>query len=224
VVAHHSKIKSEATIAAFPPKMGVKKAQNWMYPGGNIQRAESLYINGRAYYDDKDPEKKLPRRKHESNFFITINTNRSLSLGDGPVYADMASQAVKDTLTYLGKDDVICQYLKFGPKSQVYQDDRFADVIKSIEWDAAVERGPSLDRLHGHVWMTVSHYSQIQINTPMLQKLFKHYYNTLVSHKGSKATYSVGVNRLPYVHVKLLPQSDWANTMRSYIHKGMAVD
>jgi len=29
------------------------------------------------------------------------------------------------------------------------------------------------------------------------------------------------IRKLPYVHVKLLPQSDWATIMRQYIHKAM---
>ena len=30
------------------------------------------------------------------------------------------------------------------------------------------------------------------------------------------------MDEFPYVHVKLLPQSDWTDVMRQYIHKGMA--
>ena len=53
-----------------------KNSQSWRYAGGNIQRADSIRINGTDYPDPKD--KSLPRRKQESNFFITINSNKAI--------------------------------------------------------------------------------------------------------------------------------------------------
>jgi hypothetical protein len=43
----------------------------------------------------------------------------------------------------------------------------------------------------------------------------KRLYNQNVLLKADKIT------RQPYVHVKLLPQSNWTDVMRQYIHKGM---
>ena len=59
---------ADANLRPKTPKKGV----DWMYVGGKVQRAESVMINGTKYTDPREPS--LPRRKIESNFFITINT------------------------------------------------------------------------------------------------------------------------------------------------------
>ena len=59
-------------------------------------------------------------------------------------------------------------YIKFGPKHAEYREDKFADVINKIDWKAATEMGPNQGRVHSHIWLTVSHYSQIQINVQTL--------------------------------------------------------
>jgi hypothetical protein len=194
---------------------GVKANGAWRYPGGVIQRHADRWINGQEYYDPKDPGEN--RRKIESNFFITLNTNRSLksrhASGASAANGKLQCKAVVD---YLSKDAVICQYLKFGPKTAIYQSDRYDDIISKIEWQAAVETGENQERLHCHIWMTVHHYSQVQINMPVLQNIFKTEYNNRV--KGDPALRITG---RPYCNVKLLPTSDWAIVMRQYIHKGM---
>ena len=45
-----------------------------------------------------------------------------------------------------------------------YRLDRYTDVIESVDWKAAVETGDVLHRLHAHIWLTITHYSQVQIN------------------------------------------------------------
>ena len=108
-------------------------------------------------------------------------------------------------------------YIKFGPKHDHYRDDKFVDVIGGIDWKAASETGPTHGKVHSHIWVTITHYSQIQINVQMLMYQSKRLYNQYVLLKQDKIT------RQPYVHVKLLPQSNWTDVMRQYIHKGMNI-
>jgi len=194
-------------------KLGIKDKQAWRYPGGKIVRADSTEINGRKYTDHRDGE---ARRKIESNFFITLNTNRTVN-NISPADDAMAREACRLALTDLSRDDLMCGYFKFGPKSEHYRDDKFEDVIQKVEWQASVEVGEKLERLHCHIWLTVHHYSQVQINMPVMQNMFKRLYN-------AKAPSTMRANKRPYISVKLLPTSDWAMIMKQYIHKGMMAE
>jgi len=192
---------------------GVKEKGAWRYPGGVIQRAPSKILGTKEYTDDKDPGE--ARRKHESNFFITLNTNKAIGADKKyGAYAEAGKQACKTTLEILSQDAAICRYLKFGPKSEHYRDDIFEDVVFKAEWQAAVETGEQLERLHCHIWLTLHHYSQVQINMPVMQKMFKDAFN-------AHAPRELRINRMPYIQVKLLPSSDWATVMKQYIHKAM---
>ncbi len=194
----------------------IKKSGAWRYPGGVIQRYPTVEINGRRYTDDKDPD--MARRKHESNFFITLNTNQCLRHAT-PEEANAAKQAVAKTLKELAGDKYLCSYLKFGPKSSHYKDDRYEDVVQSAEWNSSVETGATYDRLHCHIWLTLHHYSQIQVSMPLMQRAFKERYNHYV--KGTAAA-KYAQKKQPYIQVKLLPSSDWADVIKQYIHKAMA--
>ena len=66
--------------ADFVPQHTAKTKQAWRYNGGQILRAPSITINGTRYEDPKDPGQ--ARRKQESNFFITINSNKSPEPGE----------------------------------------------------------------------------------------------------------------------------------------------
>ena len=199
--------------------VSVKKKQAWRYPGGIIQRHDSCMINGRRYEDHIDRGE--PRRKQESNFFITINTNRrGESTAAAPNLEQEGRVAMERALKDLATDTMICKYLKFGPKHpEVYGNDRYQDVIQSVEWTANVEMGDELKRLHCHIWMTVHHYSQVQINMRMMQQLFKLKYH---EHLGAPFNPKLQINGMPYIQVKLLPTANWAEVMKQYIHKGMA--
>ena len=199
---------------------GIKKSGAWQYKDNKIQRASGLKLKTNAkgvpYTDDKDPGEE--RRKHESNFFITINTNKSGgSHATDPLLDTAGREATRKALEELAKDDKICAYIKFGPKSDHYQHDKYEDVITKIEWNAGVECGEKLERIHCHIWLTVHHYSQVQINMPVMQKMFKDIYNSHVPniHK------SYQIRRQPYIQVKLLPTSDWAMVIKQYMHKAM---
>ena len=186
-----------------------KSKQAWKYQGGTIIRHPSKMINGTPYTDPKDPDS--ARRKQESNFFITINTNMVATDEDINAYDDMAR-----VLRLLETEEYIATYIKFGPKDHEYQNDKYNDVIASVNWKAAVEQGDVMRRVHAHIWLTITHYSQIQINVPVLMHLFKKLYND-PKDLGNRSR----IKKMPYVHVKLLPQSDWTDVMRQYIHKAM---
>jgi len=217
--------KGDALESKVSKHHGVKDKGAWRYPGGNIVRHPDMKINGRgpngqggdsftgAYTDHRDPSE--ARRKIESNFFITLNTNQTVNYRSPEVDLD-ARMAAKNALDVLSMDDTMCAYLKFGPKDEHYARDLFEDVISKVEWQAAVEVGENLERLHAHIWLTVHHYSQVQVNMPVMQNLFKKLYNNSLHHPDMKIT------KRPYISVKLLPTSDWAMIIKQYIHKGMA--
>lgn len=194
-----------------------KSAQAWRYPGGVIQRAPQVKLGskGISYTDPKNPGE--PRRKQESNFFITLNTNKSPA---SPEDMTMCLNALKDAVQHLSKDHVLAACLKFGPVDQHYQLDRYGDVIVSAEWKSSIETGEVMNRVHAHIWLTIVHYSQIQINTQMLMAQVKAAYNG--SQLWGGAFKHLKLTRNPYVHVKLLPQSDWAQIMRNYVTKNFA--
>ena len=102
-------------------KKGIKESGAWRYPGGVIQRHADRVINGKEYFDPKDPSEN--RRRHESNFFITLSTNKQLT--GAPLAA--GKEAMRKTLNYLKEDKALCAYLKFGPKHfEVYGKDVYA--------------------------------------------------------------------------------------------------
>ena len=207
-----TKISTETVDLKVPHS--AKTSQAWKYPGNRILRAPSKRLGSKEYHDHKDPS--LPRRKQESNFFLTINTNKCPTTPNDKYLCD---QALKNVLKSLSDEHYLAQYIKFGPcpkSGENYTDDLYTDVIHSVDWQANVETGDQLGRVHAHVWLTISHYSQVQINVHMLMYYVKYFYNAQL---GLHPTLKMDAH--PYVHVKLLPQSDWTDVMRQYIHKAM---
>ena len=216
-----------------PGGKNVKAKQAWKYPGGNIVRAPGTMINGRFYTDPKESNAGDPasqgkepdsyesesqggtaRRKQESNFFITINPNQNY--GDGDI-AQHASARFHKALEHLSQNDVLARILKFGPKHDHYLNDKAHDVIlPGIDWKASVETGENKFRMHAHIICYIQHYSQIQFNPKMLQHEFRQAFN-----EGLSASDKLRLKVLPYVQIKMLPQSDWTTIMRQYIQKGM---
>ena len=186
----------------------------WRYKGGSILRAgPELDIN--KYWDHKsEPDNHLPRRRHESNFFITINPNLGANTRDGECDRDALYAALNHVLKHISAEEVIATYLKYGPKHSEYMNDVYSDVIVQRDWIAAAETGPKKARVHAHIWLTLHHYSQAQIDTKMLAWTVQAVYNAHVGTNGGRA-----LKGLPYVHIKLLPQPDWTDVMKGYIHK-----
>lgn len=215
------------------PQANVKSKQAWKYPGGNIVRAPGVDINGRYYTDPKeDPENRIdsstqaqpmsdvsnvdggvPRRKQESNFFITLNNNREY----GEDLEERARERFVKALEHLEDNDVLARCIKFGPKHDHYANDKAHDVIlPGIDWKATVEVGENLNRMHAHIICYIQHYSQIQINPKMMQREFRMAFNGGLSFGDP-----IYQKDLPYIQVKMLPQTDWTTIMRQYIRKGM---
>lgn len=200
-----------------------KMGQAWKYPGNQVIRAPSMALypprsDGKPYEDPKDPGQ--PRRKQQSNFFITLNTNLAYSEGHG----DLWMKALENTLQRLSSEREMAKYFKFGPLDEkygtTYANDRFGAVIQSVDWKGAVEVGPLLNRIHSHIWLTVDHYSQVQINVQALMHMSKQMFN----EESVKLAAGRAMTKQPYVHVKLLPQSNWTEVMRQYIHKAMSTE
>jgi hypothetical protein len=211
MVARVRKTQISTQSIDFKAPHSAKTKQAWRYPGGQILRAPGVRLGNNKYEDPKDPG--MPRRKQESNFFITINSNKA---PDATEEIDLAVKQMEKMLEKLSDQKILCTYLKFGPKDDSYQKDVYSEVIHSVDWKAAVETGDVMRRVHSHIWLTITHYSQIQINVQMLMHLARKYYN-----EGLPLGNQLRIDDLPYVHVKLLPQSDWTSVMRQYIHKGM---
>jgi hypothetical protein len=199
-------------------KRSVKAKGAWRYKDGIIDRHESRVINGTTYTDDKDPNEN--RRRHESNFFITLNTNRTLN-NVAPGCAEMGKEACKKTLEWLSRPENLCNCIKFGPLNTHYANDKFADVVQKIEWQACVETGEKLERLHVHIWLTIHHFSQVQVNMPTTQHWFKSIYHRSLDELGANTQLkcALQINGRPYIAVKLLPSSDWADVFKRYLFK-----
>ena len=200
-------VKISTSVASTQATHSAKTSQSWKYSGGQIDRAS--HLDKTKYFDHKD--RNLGRRKQESNFFITINTNKQ------PDTEGICASAFEKTIKEIGDEIVISRYIKFGPVNDEYMDDKYTDVIISRDWKAAkIETGDIMNRLHAHIWVTFDHYSQIQINPHVLAAEVKRRYNT---HVGENKEHRI--SRQPYLHIKLLPQSNWTSIMKQYIHKGM---
>lgn len=146
---------------------------------------------------------------------ITINPYQSY----GPETAPIAEQAFKKALQHLSENTILVRYLKFGPKDKFYIKDIARDVIlPTVQWQASVEVGENRGRMHAHIWCTIEHYSQIQINVPMMQREFVMGFNA--SFPGPNY---MRLSHMPYLDVKLLPQSDWTTVMRQFIKERHAV-
>jgi hypothetical protein len=202
----------------FPGGKNVKGKQAWKYPGGNIIRAPSVSINGRLYTDPKEAdagtEDGIPRRKQESNFFITINPNQRYS----EALEGAAHVRFENALKHLQNDQTLVRCIKFGPKDSHYADDIAHDVLlPGIDWKATVECGEKLGRMHCHIILYVQHYSQIQIDVKMMQYEFRMAFN-----EGLTLGDRMVLSDPPYIQVKMLPQGDWTTIMRQYIRKGMS--
>jgi hypothetical protein len=155
----------------------------------------------------------LGRRKQQSNFFMTLNTNKRKF--DEARDTDAMSHAIDEIFRKR-----VFDILKFGPAHpDTYGGDgSIADeVVEKVEVKAGIERGPVTGALHAHLYLTITHWSQLQIDVPRLQFLFKEAYNakalTKMTDKGRLA-----------VKVELQPQTDYGQIIAHYLSKQVAAD
>ncbi|KAJ1626786.1 hypothetical protein T492DRAFT_877881 [Pavlovales sp. CCMP2436] len=75
--------------------------------------------------------------------------------------------------------------LSFGPAHpDVYASDALHpnEFVQQVDVKAGVERRPMTGALHAHIYLTISHYSQLRVNKLALQALFKQAYNKAASN------------------------------------------
>mmetsp|Transcript_28324 Transcript_28324/g.65098 ORF Transcript_28324/g.65098 Transcript_28324/m.65098 type:complete len:271 (-) Transcript_28324:59-871(-) len=153
----------------------------------------------------------IGRRRQQSNFFITLNTNRrTFDEAQDP-------KAVQEALNAcFGKK--IYDILTFGPAHpEVYGDDSLHpnEFVEKIEVRAGVERGPVTGALHCHAYVTIAHWSQIRINKLALQGLFKQAYN----QAASAGLGQIPMRALPACKIELQAQTDSGHIVAHYLSK-----
>ena len=201
---------SELKAQAYDKRTGEWKARA---NGGRKTQFEGVSHELHDHHLDDKGNVAHGRRRQESNYFITLNTNkRAFDMQQDPKAMEAALNHAFNTRLY----DV----LKFGPiHPDTYGQD--ADhpnaVIESVVTRACIERGPVTAALHAHIYLTIVHWSQIQINVPALQFVFKEKYNQLASKRGRMPE-----RGRPACKVELRPQTDWGQILTSYLQKGMA--
>jgi hypothetical protein len=153
---------------------------------------------------------RLGRRKQQSNLFITINTNKRR-------FDEVVdTEAMLRALSHCFQKEVT-NVLRFGPVHQLtYGGDwQYADaVIDTVEMRACVERGPVTGALHAHLFLTINHWSHIQVDIRRLQVMFKEQL-----HMHSSKSVKIPERALPAVMVKLYLQTDWGQIMAHYLTK-----
>lgn len=191
----------------------------WKDRGGVMRRSDLVPMGEhKLNHDHKNPE--LGRRKQESNFFITCNLNKNPKDDDVHAYTVALDYAMRE----MAADRVICQYLIFGPAiasmrgSDHYRDDTYAHHIDKVNYHCGIERGSKRGMVHAHVWLTIDHFSQIQIHPKQFGFLVKEFFNQSVRAQGRESLV-LPARQQVFVNVKLLPQSDFAEVIKRYITK-----
>ena len=199
----------------------IKDEQAWMHPSGKVERAPSTNINGNLYYDPKDYNKTgdmVPRRKHETNLFLTMNTNKTVKDARRPE----AERRMAQVLNFMGERATIGRYLEFGPVDNVsYGNDVFEDVVSDIDWFATQEYGGKRHRLHAHAHLTITHHSQIQVKPYFLQMEFKSKWNNV--YPPLHYDDPLYIKGMPNTQVKLQHQRAWPAMMRLYMVKARSL-
>jgi len=159
----------------------------------------------------------LGRRKHETKLFITLNPNKGgYGAGDDAAVYEGMTRVVKS----LARDETLQKLIVFGPcikyHGEKYQGDSYAAHVEEISVSAAVERGDRQLRSHAHLFISMVHYSQVQISKTLLQRHAREVYN-----EGMPDKYKLKGAHAFYCHIKLMPQSDWSEVMQMYLEKGV---
>lgn len=196
-----------------------KDEQAWKYPDCKIIRAPTLYLrDGVKHRDPKAPMgKDLPRRQQESNFMITINTNKSPA-AHGVALEVAVSTAHTVLQTVMAR---LPDWIEFGKGKRgdpEFANDIFQFVVTkpggSVEWDGDVETGPALNRLHTHILLRIVHYSQLRVYTRGLQETYRDEWNALWA-----PSHPMRITGLPYVDVKPRSQRGAEEIALRYLRK-----
>ena len=192
-----------------------KGDQAWKYAGGNVERLPSTTVNGVELFDHIT--KGAPRRKQESSFFITVNTNKA---GKTPEETQDIIAGLEAAVTGMGDEAILATLIKFGPMNpEEYGNDKYADVVKEVSFQGRVEIGPVMRRVHAHIILKVIHYSQIHLFVGMMQEYVKTVYNKTITLKDGE--FGVEIKGKPWVAIRRLPQQRWREIMEDYLRKGM---
>ena len=194
--------------------------------GGQNQWKSRTQVRDEAYgFDPAAPDK--GRRKHETRVFVTINPNRG-GLQRNPRNKKAARQVYDDTnihramehvVTELSTDSGLKSVLVFGPVDNSYDSDTYDSHVESVTVSACVEKGDKYFRSHGHLYITFVHYSQVQISKRLLMFKAKQWYNSFLDSVSASESDKLSGGKKMYVHVKLMPQSDWADVIKMYLEK-----
>ena len=209
-----------AETVGFKPGTNAKASGSWKYQGSVIDRVPNFEINGTYYSDHKRPHEAegsepLPRRKQESSFLLTLNSNYAPATHTDVTAVMTALDAMSRKLA---REEVMATYFKFGPVTPHYRNDLWKDVVTAVTSKWGAEVGPKLGRCHVHAVVTVEHCSQLQIDPHMLQVVAKDAYNEAYSGPDD---YKMSGKKNFYVHAKLLPQSAFGEVIKRYLHKGI---
>ena len=153
----------------------------------------------------------LGRRKQQSNYFLTINTNKRR-------FDEILDTRAVEYAIHKCFDERLVQALTFGPVHyDTYGEDAKwpSAVIEKVDVKAGVERGPITGALHAHLYLTITHWSQLRINVPALQDLFKEAYN-------AQAVTKIAPRARPSIKIELLPQTDFGQIVAHYLSKQVA--
>lgn len=208
-------IKRAPTQIAIGPSR--KANQAWKYEGGVIARAPSIYLGPgqHKYWDPKSSGAVLmPRRRQESNFFITVNTNKATG-DDGEM--TRAAHCADEMVDALASETILPRYLRFGPRDPFFRGDRAQDVVESVDWRANVEVGEQFHRIHAHIYLKIIHYSQLQIDAGKLGKFARRAWNACVRDHDDP----LYAEKSFYVHIKLNDQSNWQTILPQYMAKAL---
>lgn len=186
-----------------------KRTGEWKVSATGGRRTDFAHGSGSATLFDhhRGPGgERLGRRKQESNFFITVNTNKR-------TFTSQDRAAVQAAVTRCFGERAY-DILEFGPVHADYKIDKNHPqaVVEDIKTRATVEIGPQTLALHAHVWFRVTHWSQLRVDRRALQVMFKNAYN-------EHAATPISPKHLPAVQIQLLPQSDLGQIMAHYLSK-----
>lgn len=88
-------------------------------------------------------------------------------------------------------------------------------MVEKIEVKAGIERGPVTGALHAQAYLTITHWSQIQVDVKRLQFLFTEVYNSKVRTK-------IAHCKQIAVKIELQQQTDWGQIIAHYLSKQVA--